>query len=161
NLLLAGYITVVRSRQAGTSANAKTTEKKLLPEVQMLDDRGQTLQSKQFLGAPLFVQFINPDIRQQTDLLSAVLKDRPKKPVKILLVTSNAQNLRARVPSITDDITVVEKDFKELRTAFEIPEFSEKTLIFDQNGTRVDNRFYYQGGALAKLQTVVDGTSGY
>lgn len=158
NLLLAGYITVVRSRQPAT---AKTTEKKLLPEVQLSDDRGQTLQSKQFRGTPVFVQFINPDVRQQTDLLSAILNDRPKKPVKILLVTSNAQNLRARVPSITDDITVVEKNFKELRTAFEIQEFSEKTLIFDKNGTRVDQRFYYQGGSLARLQAVVDGTSGY
>ena len=161
NLLLAGYITVVRSRQPVTSANARTTEKKLLPEVQMVDDRGQSLQTKQFLGTPLFVQFINPDVRQQTDLLSAILNDRPEKPVKILVVTSNAQSLRARVPSITDDVIVVEKNFHELRTAFEIPEYSEKTLIFDKNGTRVDHRFYYQGGSLAKLQTVVDGKPGY
>ncbi len=160
NVLLAGYISVVRSRQPETSRDAKT-EKKLLPEVQMVNDRGQSLQSKQFLGTPLFVQFINPDVRQQTDLLSAVLNDRPKKPVKILVVTSNAQNLRARVPSITDDVSVVEKDFKELRTAFEIPEYSEKTLIFDKTGTRVDHRFYYQGGALAKLQALVDGKPGY
>jgi hypothetical protein len=159
NVLLAGYITVVRSRQPVTSRNA--AEKKFLPEIQMLDDRGHTVQSKQFLGAPLFVQFINPDVRQQTDLLYAILNDRPKQPLKILLVTPNAQNLRARVPSITDDITVVEKDYKELRTAFEIPEYSEKTLIFDKKGTRVDQRFYYQGGSLARLQTVVDGKPGY
>jgi hypothetical protein len=160
NLLLAGYISVVRSRQPA-AANAKTTEKKFLPRVQLIDDRGNNLQSEQFLGTPLFVQFINPDVPQQTDVLSAILKDRPQRPVKIFLVTPNAQKLRARVPSITEDITVVEKDFKELRTAFEIPEFSEKTLIFDKTGTRVDSRFYYQGGSLAKLQTVVDGTPGY
>lgn len=159
NVLLVGYISVVRSRQSGTSRAA--AEKKLLPQVQMLDDRGQTVQTKQFLGAPLYVQFINPDVRQQTDVLSAILNDRPKQPVKILLVTPNAQSLRTRVPSITDDITVVEKDYKELRTAFEIPEYSEKILIFDKNGTRVDQRFYYQGGSLARLQTVVDGKSGY
>jgi hypothetical protein len=123
----------------------------------LFDDRGQTLQSEQFLGAPLFVQFVNPDVRQQTDVVAAILKDRPKQPVKILLVTPNAQALRARVPSITDDVTIVEKNFKDLRTAFEIPECCEKTLIFDKTGTRVDHRFYYQGGALAKLQSVVDG----
>ena len=161
NLLLAGYITVVRSRQPVTSPDAKTTEKKLLPRVQLFDDRGQTLQSEQLLGTPLFVQFINPDVRQHIDLLSAILKDRPKQPVKILLVTPNAQNLRARVPSITDDITVVEKDFKELRTAFEIPECCEKTIIFDKTGTQVDHRFYYQGGSFAKLHSVVDGKPGY
>jgi hypothetical protein len=127
----------------------------------MVDDRGQSLQSKQFLGTPLFVQFINPDMREQTDLLAVIIKDRPQQPVKILVVTSNAQKLRATVPSIPDDITVVEKGHKELRTVFEIPEFSEKTLIFDKNGTRVDQRFYSQGGSLAKLQSVVDGKPGY
>lgn len=161
NLLLAGYISVVRSRQPVTSPGARTTKKKLFPRVQMFDDRGQTIQSEQLLGTPLLVQFINPDIRQQTDLVSAILKDRPTQPLKILLVTPNAQNLRARVPSITDDITVVEKDFKELRTVFEIPECCEKILIFDETGKRVDHRFYYQGGSLAKLQAVVDGKPGY
>lgn len=161
NLLIAGYITVVRSRQAVPSLDAKTAEKKLLPHVQMVDDRGQSLTSQQFLGTPLLVQFINPEVREQTDLLYAILQDRPKQPVKILLVTSNALNLRAHVPSITDDITVVEKDSKDLRTVFDVPEYTEKTLIFDKNGTRVDQRFYYQGGLLAKLQSVVDGKPGY
>jgi hypothetical protein len=81
--------------------------------------------------------------------------------VKILVVTSNAQKLRAAVPSIPDDVTVVEKDFDKLRTAFEIPECCEKTLLFDKSGTRVDQRFYYQGGALARLQTFVDGKPAY
>lgn len=161
NLLLAGYITVVRSRQPLTSPDDKKTEKKLLPRVQLFDDRGQTFHSDQLLGTPLFVQFINPDVQQHIDLLSAILKDRPKQPVKILLVTPNAQNLRARVPAITDDIIVVEKYFKELRTAFELPECCEKILIFNKTGARVDNRFYYQGGSLASLLTVVDGKPGY
>ena len=161
NLLLAGYISVVRSRQPVPSRNAKTSEKELLPQTQLFDDRGQTLRTEQFLGTPLFVQFINPDVEQQTNLLSAILKDPPQQPVKIVLVTSSAQKLRARVPSITDNITVVEKEYKQLRTAFEIPECCEKTVIFDKNGTRVDHRFYYQGGALAKLQAVVDGKPGY
>ena len=160
NLLLAGYITVVRSRQPVTSPNAKT-EKKLLPRLQLIDDRGQTFQREQFLGTPLFVQFINPDVRQHIDLLSAILKDRPKQPVKILLVTPSAQNLRSKVPSITDDVIVVEKDFKELRTVFEIPECCEKTIIFDKAGTRLDHRFYYQGGSFARLHSVVDGKPGY
>ena len=161
NLLLAGYITVVRSRQPVTPPDTKQTEKKMLPRFQLFDDRGQTFQSEQLLGTPLFVQFINPDVRQQIDLLSAILKDRPKQQVKILLVTPNAQNLRARVPSITDDITVVEKDFNLLRTVFEIPECCEKTVIFDKTGERLDHRFYYQGGAFAKLHSSVDGQPGY
>ena len=156
NLLLAGYISIVRSRQP-VAAASKSTSPKLLPKVQLFDDRGQTLHSEQFLGTPLFVQFVNPDVRQQTDVIAAILNDRPKQPLKILLVTPNAQKLRERVPAITDDITVVEKNFKDLRTVFEIPECCEKTLIFDKSGTRVDHRFYYQGGALAKLQAVVDG----
>lgn len=161
NLVLAGYITVVRSRHPLTSPDDKATDKRLLPQIQLSDDRGQTIQSEQLLGTSLFVQFVNPDVRQQTDLVSAILKDRPQQPVKILLVTPNAQNLRARVPSITDDVTVVEKDLKQLRTAFEIPECCEKILIFDKTGKRIDQRFYYQGGSLAKLQSVVDGKPGY
>ena len=161
NLLLAGYISVVRSRQPVTSPDARTTEKKHLPQLQMLDDRGLRLRSEQFLGKPLFVQFINPDVQQQTDLLSAILKDRPRQPVKILVVTPSAQALRARVPSIPDDITVVEKDFKELRSMFELPECCEKTFIFDKTGTRIDQRFYYQGGSLARLHAIVDGKPGY
>ena len=161
NLLLAGYITVVRSRQPLTPPDTKTTEKKLLPRVQLFDDRGQTFQSEQLLGTPLFVQFINPDVQQHIDLLYAILNDRPKQPVKILVVTSNAQNLRARVPSITDDIIVVEKDFKILRTMFEIPECCEKVIIFDKTGARLDHRFYYQGGSFAKLHSVVDGRPDY
>ena len=161
NLLLAGYITVVRSRQPVTSPVAKPAEKIFLPRVPLFDDRGRTLQSEQLLGTPLFVQFINPDVGPHIDLLSAILKDRPKDDVKILLVTPNAQNLRARVPSITDDITVVEKNFKDLRTTFEIPECCEKTIIFDKTGERLDHRFYYQGGAFAKLHSLVDGKPGY
>lgn len=156
NLLLAGYIAAVRSRQPVTSADTKR-----LPQVPLFDDRGQTFQSEQFLGTPLFVQFINPDVRQQTDLLSAILKDRPKQPVQMLLVTSNAKNLRTRLPSITDDIIVVEKEYKALRTAFEIPECCEKIVIFDKAGTQLDHRFYYQGGSFAKLHSVVDGEPGY
>ena len=161
NLLLVGYITVVRSRQPVTPPEARTTEKKLLPRAQLFDDRGQTFQSDQLLGTPLFVQFVNPDIRQQTDLVAAILKDRPKHPVKILLVTPNAQNLRARVPEITDDIIVVEKDYKQLRADFEIPDCCEKILLFDKTGTRVDQRFYYQGGALGKLHELVDAKPVY
>jgi hypothetical protein len=160
NLLLAGYISTVRSRQP-VLAPSKRNNIELLPRVQLFDDRGQTLQSEQFVGTPLFVQFVNPDVRQQTDVVSAILKDRPKQPVKILLVTPNAQILRARVPSLTDDVTVVEKNWKDLRTVFQIPECCEKTLIFDETGTRVDHRFYYQGGSLAKLQAVVDGKPPY
>jgi len=161
NLLLAGYITVVRSRQPVTPPDTKQTEKKFLPRFQLFDDRGQTFQSEQLLGTPLFVQFINPDVQRHIDLLSAILKDRPKHDVRILLVTPNAQNLRVRVPSITDDITVVEKDFNLLRTVFEIPECCEKTIIFDKTGERLDHRFYYQGGALAQLHSLVDGKPGY
>ena len=161
NLFLAGYIAVVRSRQPVTPPEAKTTEKKLLPRVQLFDDRGQTIESDQLLGTPLFVQFINPDVRPHINLLSALLKDRPKQPVKFVLLTPNAQNLRARVPSLTDDIIVVEKDYKQLREEFEIPECCEKTIIFDHTGTRLDHRFYYQGGSFAKLHSVVDGKPGY
>ena len=74
NLLLAGYITMVRSRQPATSPDAKPAEKILLPRIQLFDDRGQTFQSDQLLGTPLFVQFINPDVRQHIDVLSAILK---------------------------------------------------------------------------------------
>ena len=168
NALLAGYIVLMRwtayraaSQYAAEvitpSSETPTDQLKVLPQVELYTDQDQKISTRQFIGTPLLVQFIDPKIRQQTDVVSAVLKERPKQPVTLLLITSSALELRQQVRGLPDNTIVVENDFKELRKLFTVPECCETSMIFDKHGSLVDNRYYYQGGLIAKLRTVVDG----
>lgn len=140
------------------SSETPTTDRlTVLPQVELYTDQDQKISTRQFIGTPLLVQFIDPKIRQQADVVSAVLKERPKQPVNLLLITSSALELRQQLRGIPDNAIVVEKDFKELRKLFTVPECCETSMIFDKHGKLVDNRYYYQGGLIARLRTVVDG----
>lgn len=167
NLVLAGYVGIVRwsqrsaVRAAAAACNTSAADSKVLPPVDLHSDKGQQLSTRQFLGTPLLVQFVNPAMRRQTDLVSEVLRGRPKQPMTLLFVTSSAQELRQRVPGIPDDVFVVEQNFKELRKTFQVPELGETTTIFDKTGNVVGRFYYYQGGLVAKIRSAVDGEAAF
>lgn len=124
-------------------------------------DRGEKIDTKRFIGAPLYVQFVNPRVQEQTDLAYAVLSDLPTQPMTSLLVTANVRELRDRLPAISNNVIIVSDGYAELRKLFNVPECCEITLIFDRAGKLVDRRYYYQGGVIAQLHSIVDGEAAF
>lgn len=127
--------------------------------MRLRDDKGQNVDTANFIGRALFVQFINSEVKQQTDLASEVLRNLPEQPVTCLFITADARRLRQALPLLKPEMLVIEQDYAVLRKIFDIPECCEMTLIYDKEGSLRDKRYYYQGGVVAELQTISDGSA--
>jgi hypothetical protein len=65
-----------------------------LPMLELQDDSGNEFNTKQFIGSPLFVQFINPYVDAQIASLVKTRRNHPERPVSWLLITKDARELR-------------------------------------------------------------------
>jgi len=158
NLLLATYVLARRFFPAG-DALTEAIQKRKLPALLLRDDKGHNIDTATFIGRPLFIQFVKSEVKQQIDLASEVLRNLPEQPVTCLFITADARQFRQALPSLKPETIVIEQDYAVLRKIFDIPECCEMTLIYDKAGSLRDKRYYYQGGVVAELQTISDGSS--
>jgi hypothetical protein len=158
NLSLATYVLVLRFLPSGDPVT-QAIQKRKLPALLLRDDKGQEIDTRNFSGRPLFIQFIKSEVEQQTDLASEVLRNLPEQSITCLFITADARLLRQALPSLNPETLVVEQDYAALRKIFDIPECCEMTLIYDKEGSLKDKRYYYQGGVVAELQTISDGSA--
>lgn len=132
-----------------------------LPLVELRDDRGRILNSSRFIGFPLFVQFVNPHVDQQTEAINTILSHPPHSSTSFLLITNDATQLRKRLQGRSEDVVVVEDLGYQLRDAFEVPRCCEKWVLFDADGKVVRVGAYDAGDALSELLSVTDRSPAY
>ena len=114
NLLLATYVFAVRFFHAGDPV-IQAVQKRKLPPLLLRNDKGQEIDTANLIGLPLFIQFINSEVRQQTDLASEVLRNLPEQPVTCLFISADAHRLRQALPSLKPETLVIEQDYAVLR----------------------------------------------
>lgn len=161
NLLLAGYVVLNHYLREEVQGATSVGQSQALPVVSLRDDGGRVLDSQQFLGRFLFVQFINPHVKAQLDSLTDVLINRPKNPVTWLLITNDAAVLRSRLVGVQEGLLVVEDNYRELRKLFGVPECCEMRFLFDASGKLINRGYYFQDGMANRLRSFVDGEASY
>lgn len=132
-----------------------------LPILRLQDDKGKVISTSRFIGAPLFVQAVNPYIEAQINSLIRIRAKRPKHKMSWLVITKDAMELRKRLTDRSDDLVIVEDNSNMLRDLFSIPRCCEGWLIFDQAGKLRGDGRYDEGNAKDLLYNVVDGKQLY
>ena len=155
NLSLASYV-LARRYIFAASELVPVAQSKTLPLVELQDENGRKFRTDRFIGAPLFVQFVNPSVEAQLVSVQRVREQRPTKSISWLLITANAHELRAKLPQGSDDIVIVQEDYQALRQLFSIPRWREHWVIFDEGGKYRDSGSYDTGDAVTRLRSVVD-----
>lgn len=157
NLALAGYLVknLHASKAKANHVSLETSNK--LPLLELQNDAGQRVNTKNFAGATLFVQFINPYVDEHIKSLTRVYENRPKRAVSWLLITKDARKLRAQLPSSMGEAMIVEDGYEGLRKAFNVPDCCEKWLIFDSSGDFKESGYYNQDDTSARLRRFADG----
>ena len=157
NLALAGYL--IKNYHAGkaTASRGSTEQPNRLPLLELQNDAGQTVSTKNFAGSTLFVQFVNPYVDEHIKSVARVYENRPKRAVSWLLITKDARRLRAQLPTGLGDAVVVEEGYDVLRKAFNVPDCCEKWLIYDSSGEFKESGYYNQDDTSALLRRFADG----
>jgi len=159
NVLVAGWLVVNRGNPDLHSRVTPIQESSLLPVMDLQDDRKQIISTKNLIGSPLFVQFIDPRVDAQVNAILNILKNRPNHPLTWLFITDNASLLRSRLPG--DDTTIVEKEYDALLKIFGVRQGLEHWFIFDEAGKLKAQGRYDSGDAIGRLHSIVDGQPGY
>jgi hypothetical protein len=155
NVSLAGYVVAHRYIFAKPKL-VPVAQSHVLPLVELRDDNGRVFGTNRFIGSPLFVQVINPHVEAEIASFLNVRNNRPKKSISWMLLTANAQELRMRLPSDSDDVVIVEEDYQVLRNLFSISKSREHWVIFDESGKYRSNGSYDTGDAANQLRNVAD-----
>lgn len=155
NVSLAGYVVAHRYIFAKPKL-VPVAQSHMLPPVELRDEKGRVFHTDRFIGSPLFVQFINPHVEAEISSFLTVRNNRPKKSISWMLLTANAQELRRRLPSDSDDVVIVEEDYQALRNLFSISRSREHWVIFDESGKYRSSGGYDTGDAANQLRNVAD-----
>lgn len=156
NLVVIGYLFGRSYLPAAKSIPGQADDARRLPLVELRNDEGRILSSSTFIGSPLFVQFVNPEVDQQIESIKTILSDPPHSPTSFLFITNNAHTLRKRLPVRSEALVVVEDRDYQLRDAFDAPRCCERWLLFDAQGKFAADGAYDAGNALSELLSVAD-----
>ncbi len=158
NLIAGG---LVFARRYSSRAPDSLSESGSLPSLDIRDDSGRSINTNQFLGSPLFVQFVNPYVDAQIASVIKARQNRPDRSITWLLVTKDARELRERLPEDSGDIIIVESDYEKLRELLNVPKCCERWLIFDESAKLRTSGDYDSGDVAARLRSVIDGERPY
>lgn len=161
NITLGGYIVSRRYVSKSVPAHSQIQHFQALPIVELRDDRGLVLNTKRFIGAPLFIQFIKSQVPAQIDSVRYILTNRPKQPFSWLLITNDAGRLRSYIPNMPNDVVVVDSGYNNLRQLFNVPECCEIWFVLDSESVVRDRGYYSDGGIANRLSSVVAGEQQY
>ena len=86
NFLVLGYLASHDSTFNDSHESIPTTLT-LLPNITIQDDKGQSMVTNDFIGSPLFVQFVNSNVNAQVASIDRILENPTKRIIPILLIT--------------------------------------------------------------------------
>lgn len=159
NLLMVGWLMSRHGNSHPQSYVIPVRDSGHLPALDLYDDQGQIISTAKLKGSPLFVQFIDAQIKTQVDSIIRTVQNRPSRSPVWLLITDSANLLRSRLP--IDDITIIERDYDALRNIFGAQRGMGSWFIFDEAGKLKAQGKYDTGDAVGHLHSILDGQPEY
>ena len=139
NVMVVGYLWLRNSSRAVDPATSPAR----LPPLELIDDKGTRVLLSSFIGVPVVVQFVNPEIPTQTDSVSRLLGAFNPGEVRVVLITPNSSQLRGLLPDLPSEVPVVQNNYAELKQAFRVPDCCDRRFIYDSDGG-LNYRDYYR-----------------
>lgn len=157
-LATANVILVAMLRFARTAPSPPQKLEFDLPAIDVLADTGRQVLLSSLAGKAVVVEFVNPQIGNQIEAVSALLSAFGSSEVQFVLITEQSQELRRLLPLIPDTTLVVQQNYAELKKVFGVPDCCERRFVFDRNGKLVFRDYYYQADLRPRLNTLIDKT---
>src|ERR1043165_8093586 len=118
----------------GSRVDEVTTKAGRLPPLELIDDKGTRLLLSSLVGAPVVIQFVNPEIPTQTNSVSQLASAFNRGEVHFVVITPNSGELRRLLPELPDEVLVVQNNYEELKKAFGVPDCCERRFIYNTEG---------------------------
>ena len=129
-----------------------------LPAIEVLNDTGKRVWLNSLVGKPAVVQFVDPQVPQQIDSISKFLINFGPSEVQLVLVTQKTEDLRRVLPTLTENVHVVQDNYAELRKTFKVPECCERRFVYDAQGTLFYQDYYYDINLTPRLNSLLKKT---
>jgi len=154
NITILGYLWL-RNGSRGKEMSASEVR---LPSMQLIDDRGARVLLPSFIGVPVVIAFVNPEIPTQTDSVSKLVSAFNPGEVRFVLITPNSRHLRGLLPNLAEDVIVVQSNYAELKRAFGVPECCERRFIFNSDGSLSYRDYYYDADLTPRINPLAKKT---
>lgn len=102
-----------------------------LPDFNVADISGKFINSGQFKGRKLYVQFVSPSDISDLSLFEQIYSHWKDEDIKLVIITKNYGELKLRID--LNNVIVLAKDFDKLKTIFKAPNYGTYYL-FDKTG---------------------------
>ncbi|HEX5886849.1 MAG TPA: hypothetical protein VFY67_20060 [Pyrinomonadaceae bacterium] len=143
NLILVVYLGV---RRIGVISERPTTPQNLqsISATQLQDDTGKRITLSNLIGHVTAVLFVNPGVASQLDATEKTVSAYKPSDVSFILITPNSQALRAYLPSVTENVSIVQHHYDGLKKIFGVPDCCERRFIFDTEGALKYHDYYVE-----------------
>lgn len=150
NLILVVYLGV---RRIGVTAEQSTTPQSLrsISKTELQDDTGKRISISSLVGQVTAVWFVNPDVSNQVDGISRTIYAYEPNEVTFILITPDSHALRIQLPSLDNNVSIVQHDYAALKKIFAVPECCERRLIFDTAGVLQYHDYYVESDLRPRL----------
>jgi len=142
----------------GSRVTEVTTTTGRLPSLELVDDKGTRVVLSRLIGAPVVIQFVNPDTPTQTDSVSRLVSAFNPSEVRLVLITPNSIQLRGLLPELPNDVVVVQNNYEELKKDFSVPQCCERRFIYDSNGALTYGDYYRDADLTPRINVLAKKT---
>lgn len=153
NVALLAYIGL-RKSEASLPPSATRNEIDRLPAVEVVDDRGRRVSLGGLTGGALLVQFVNPKVSSQIDAVSQAVAAFEAGQVSLVLITKDSRELRARLPTLPENVLIIQDDDARLRNAFNVPACCDRRFVFNGKGEIQYKDYYYEADLRPRLHSL-------
>ena len=126
-----------------------------LPAIQVVDDTGEKRFLTDLVGRVVMVQFVNPERSTEIEAFSKIFSKFGPSEVSFVLITRDARELRAQLPTLPENALVIEQNYADLKKTFHVPECCERRFIFDSRGKLSYHDYYYVADLNPRLNAIV------
>lgn len=154
NITVLGYLWF----RNGSRGKEMASNEVRLPPIELVDDRGTRVSLPNLIGVPVVIEFVNPEISTQTDSVSKLALAFAPGEVRFVLITPDSRELRGRLPTLPEDVIVVQQNYAELKKTFAVPECCERRFIFTSDGMLSYRDYYYEADLTPRLNLLAKKT---
>lgn len=132
----------IRRKEGPQRSSLKITK---LPKFVSVDINGMEVNSKDFRGKNLFIQFVNPDNVGDVDLIKLVYSSWKNENLEIMIITNDLERFKSKFEVDSKKTILVTKDYEKLKSMFHSSTREGDYYLFNGSGDLIDTNKNYVG----------------
>lgn len=128
------------------------------PEFSAVDIFGNKINPSTLKGSNVFIQFINPKLHEQVDLLKKIYFEFNEQELLIVVFTKDFKILKKEIRYTLGSIFFITSGYEKFKKIFQVPSCCESFYLFDKSGNLVITDFNWKGyeeGIKTQLQSLL------